>query len=60
VSKTYKEHEAEIRYALSAYDDAIRVECAADYLRRKQASDTLHDKLAALLTDYRDITEVKP
>ncbi len=59
MSKTHKEHEAEIRYALSAYDDAIRVECAAKQ-RREQASDTLHDKLAALLTDYRDITEVKP
>jgi hypothetical protein len=56
---THKEHEAEIRYALNAYTEAVRAECAAKQARER-ANEVLHDKMAALLTEYQNASEVKP
>ena len=57
--KTHKDHEAEITWALSAYTDAVRAERDAKHARER-ADVALHDKLAALLADYRDSTEARP
>jgi hypothetical protein len=56
---THKEHEAEIRYALNAYTEAVRAECAAKQARER-ANEVLHDKISALLTEYQNASEVKP
>lgn len=56
---THKEHEAEIRYALNAYTEAVKAECAAKQARER-ANEVLHDKMAALLTEYQNASEVKP
>ena len=50
---THKEHEAEIRYALNAYTEAVRAECAAKQARER-ANEVLHDKLAAILNAVCD------
>ena len=56
---THKEHQAEILYALIAYTEAVRAECAAKQARER-AIEVLHDKIAALLTEYQNASEVKP
>ncbi len=56
---THKEHQAEILYALIAYTEAVRAECAAKQARER-ATEVLHDKIAALLTEYQNASEVKP